>query len=62
MSIRDSSSEQSHDVAGTPSLTQHYVHPGVSPTPDETFALAPGQRDRWYPAKDVARALKDYEK
>ncbi|KAG5632490.1 hypothetical protein H5410_004207 [Solanum commersonii] len=33
---------------GTPPLTQHYIHPGVSPTPtlDETSALAPGQRDR----------------
>ncbi|KAK6789238.1 hypothetical protein RDI58_013037 [Solanum bulbocastanum] len=42
MRIRDSSSKQSDVVAGTPPLTQHYVHPGVSPTPDETFALAPG--------------------
>ncbi|WMV24320.1 hypothetical protein MTR67_017705 [Solanum verrucosum] len=54
MRIRDSSSEQSNVVAGTPPLTQHYVHPGVSPTPIptptptpyETSALAPGQRDR----------------
>ncbi|KAG5614674.1 hypothetical protein H5410_014498 [Solanum commersonii] len=60
---------------GTSPLTQHYVHPSVSPiptaTPDETFALAPRKRDRigrvviesngssWNPAKDAARALKD---
>uniref|UniRef100_M1E130 Uncharacterized protein n=1 Tax=Solanum tuberosum TaxID=4113 RepID=M1E130_SOLTU len=62
-------------VVGTPPLTQHYAHPGVSPTPsatpDETFVLAPRKRDRigrvviesdgssWNPAKDVARALKE---
>ncbi|WMV41351.1 hypothetical protein MTR67_034736 [Solanum verrucosum] len=57
MRIRDSSSVHLDVVAGTPPLTQHYVHPGVSPTPtltptpsstptpDETSALAAGQRD-----------------
>uniref|UniRef100_M1DSI6 Uncharacterized protein n=1 Tax=Solanum tuberosum TaxID=4113 RepID=M1DSI6_SOLTU len=73
MRIRDSISEKSDVVAGTPPLTQHYVHPGVSPTPTpaETSALASGQRDRidrvmiepdgssWYPANDAARTLKD---
>uniref|UniRef100_M1E0T4 Uncharacterized protein n=1 Tax=Solanum tuberosum TaxID=4113 RepID=M1E0T4_SOLTU len=51
----DSSSEQSYAMVGTPPLTQHFVHPGVSPsstvtpsaTPDdEMLTLAPGQKDR----------------
>ncbi|WMV58437.1 hypothetical protein MTR67_051822 [Solanum verrucosum] len=55
MRIRDSSSEQSDDMAGTPPLTQRFVHPDVSPsstatpsaTPDDTMpALALGQKDR----------------
>ncbi|KAG5620110.1 hypothetical protein H5410_005328 [Solanum commersonii] len=53
--LGDSSSEQSDAMAGTPPLTQHFVHPDVSPlstttpsaTPHDTmFALAPGQKDR----------------
>ncbi|WMV37314.1 hypothetical protein MTR67_030699, partial [Solanum verrucosum] len=53
--IGDSSSKQSDVMAGTPPLTQRFVHPDVSPsststpsaTPDDTMpALAPGQRDR----------------
>ncbi|WMV46034.1 hypothetical protein MTR67_039419 [Solanum verrucosum] len=80
MRLRDSSSEQSDAMAGTPPLTQCFVHPDVSPsstaapsvTPHDTMsALAPGQKDTlgrvmiepdrssWYPAKDVARALKE---
>ncbi|KAG5577350.1 hypothetical protein H5410_057484 [Solanum commersonii] len=71
MRIGDSSSEWSDAMAGTPPLTQCFVHPDVSPsststpsvTPDDTMsALAPGQKDklgRWHLAKDVARALKD---
>jgi len=52
--IRDSSSEQSDDMDGTPPLTQRYVHPDVSPsstatpsaTPHDTMSsLAPGQKD-----------------
>ncbi|KAG5630906.1 hypothetical protein H5410_002623 [Solanum commersonii] len=45
MGIRDSSSDQSYVMVGTPPLTQYYVHPGVShPSPpvatlDETVAL-----------------------
>ncbi|WMV33433.1 hypothetical protein MTR67_026818 [Solanum verrucosum] len=55
MRIRDSSSEQSYAMAGTPPLTQHYVHPDVSPstttTPsaipnDEMPPLVPGQKDK----------------
>ncbi|WMV37284.1 hypothetical protein MTR67_030669, partial [Solanum verrucosum] len=55
MRIGDSSSEQSYVNVSTPPLTQHFVHPGVSPsstaapsaTPDdEMLALAPGQKDR----------------
>ncbi|KAG5605319.1 hypothetical protein H5410_026811 [Solanum commersonii] len=55
MRIGDSSSEQSDAMAGTPPLTQHFVHLDVSPssttrpsaTPDdEMLALAPGQKDR----------------
>ncbi|KAK6777478.1 hypothetical protein RDI58_024195 [Solanum bulbocastanum] len=51
----DSSSEQSDAMAGTPSLTQRFLHPNVSPssttttsaTPHDTMsALAPGQKDR----------------
>ncbi|WMV47041.1 hypothetical protein MTR67_040426 [Solanum verrucosum] len=80
MRLGDSSSEQSDAMAGTPPLTQRFVHPDVSPsstaapsaTPHDTMsALDPGQKDRlgrvmiepdrssWYPAKDVARALKE---
>ncbi|WMV50844.1 hypothetical protein MTR67_044229 [Solanum verrucosum] len=53
--VEDSSSEQSDAMAGTPPLTQHFVHPGVSPSStvapsatldDETPALAPGKKDR----------------
>ncbi|WMV10304.1 hypothetical protein MTR67_003689 [Solanum verrucosum] len=54
MRIRDSSSEQSYAMAGTPLLTQFYVHPDVSPlsiatpsaTPDEMLPLVPGQKDK----------------
>ncbi|KAG5598970.1 hypothetical protein H5410_030340 [Solanum commersonii] len=55
MRLGDPSSEQSDAMAGTPSLTQHFVHPDVSPsstvapsaTPHDTMsALAPGQKDR----------------
>ncbi|KAG5581048.1 hypothetical protein H5410_051675 [Solanum commersonii] len=55
MRIGDSSSEQSHAMVGTPSLTQCFVRLDVSPsstttpsaTPDDTMpALAPGQKDR----------------
>jgi len=55
MRIGDSSSEQSDAMAGTPPLTQRFVHPDVSPsstaapsaTPHDTMsALAPGQKDR----------------
>ena len=55
MRIGDSSSEQSDAMAGTPPLTQRFVHPDVSlsftatpsATPDDTMpALAPGQKDR----------------
>ncbi|WMV07658.1 hypothetical protein MTR67_001043 [Solanum verrucosum] len=51
MRIGDSSSEQSDAMAGTPPLTQRFVHPDVSPsstaspsaTPHDTMsALAPG--------------------
>ncbi|WMV20964.1 hypothetical protein MTR67_014349 [Solanum verrucosum] len=51
MRIGDSSSDQSDVVAGTPPLTQRFVHPDVSPsstttpsaTPDDTMPhLAPG--------------------
>ncbi|WMV15128.1 hypothetical protein MTR67_008513 [Solanum verrucosum] len=54
MRLGDSSSEQSDAMAGTPPVTQHFVHPDVSPsstaalsvTPhDMTSALAPGQKD-----------------
>ncbi|KAG5595272.1 hypothetical protein H5410_036504 [Solanum commersonii] len=54
MRIRDSSSKQSDAMAGAPPLTQHYVHPDVSPsstatpsaTPNEMLPLVPGQKDR----------------
>ncbi|KAK4717924.1 hypothetical protein R3W88_016262 [Solanum pinnatisectum] len=55
MKIGDSSSEQSDVMAGTPPLTQCFVHPCVSPsstatpsaTPaDEMSALAPVQKER----------------
>ncbi|KAG5575525.1 hypothetical protein H5410_055659 [Solanum commersonii] len=55
MRIGDSSSEQSYAMAGTPPLTQHFMHPNASPlstarpsaTPnDEMPALAPCQKDR----------------
>ncbi|WMV09351.1 hypothetical protein MTR67_002736 [Solanum verrucosum] len=55
MRTGDSSSKQSDAMASTPSLTQHFVHPGVSPlsttapsaTPDDEMpALAPGQKDK----------------
>uniref|UniRef100_M1AUA2 Uncharacterized protein n=1 Tax=Solanum tuberosum TaxID=4113 RepID=M1AUA2_SOLTU len=55
MRIGDSSSQQSNAMASTPPLTQHFVHPGVSPSctsrpsakpDDEMPALAPGQKDR----------------
>ncbi|WMV41520.1 hypothetical protein MTR67_034905, partial [Solanum verrucosum] len=54
MRIRDSSSEQSDVMAGTPSFTQRYFHPDVSPlstatpsaTPDEMLPLVLGQKDR----------------
>ncbi|WMV25191.1 hypothetical protein MTR67_018576 [Solanum verrucosum] len=55
MRLGDSSSDQSDGMAGTPLLTQRFVHPDVSPsstaapsaTPHDTmFALAPGQKDR----------------
>ncbi|WMV60316.1 hypothetical protein MTR67_053701 [Solanum verrucosum] len=55
MRLGDSSSEQSDAMAGTPPLTQCFVHPDVSPsstaapsaTPHDTMsALAPGQKDR----------------
>ncbi|KAG5616285.1 hypothetical protein H5410_016109 [Solanum commersonii] len=55
MRLGDSSSEQSDAMAGTPSLTQRFVHPDVSPsstaapsaTPHDTMsALALGQKDR----------------
>ncbi|KAK6794018.1 hypothetical protein RDI58_007471 [Solanum bulbocastanum] len=55
MRLGDSSSEQSDVMAGTPPLTQHFVHPDVPPsstatpsaTPHDTMsALAPSQKDR----------------
>ncbi|WMV29261.1 hypothetical protein MTR67_022646 [Solanum verrucosum] len=55
MRLGDSSSEQSDAMAGTSPLTQHFVHPDVSPsstaapsaTPHDTmYALASGQKDR----------------
>ncbi|WMV37970.1 hypothetical protein MTR67_031355 [Solanum verrucosum] len=55
MRLGDSSSEQSDAMAGTPPLTQRFMHPDVSPsstaapsaTPHYTMsALAPGQKDR----------------
>ncbi|WMV33182.1 hypothetical protein MTR67_026567 [Solanum verrucosum] len=55
MRLGDSSSEHSDAMAGTPPLTQRFVHPDVSPsstaapsaTPHDTMsALAPGQKDR----------------
>uniref|UniRef100_M1DXV8 Integrase core domain containing protein n=1 Tax=Solanum tuberosum TaxID=4113 RepID=M1DXV8_SOLTU len=55
MRLGDSSTEQSDAMAGTPPLTQNFVHPYVSPsstttpsaTPHDTMsALAPGQKDR----------------
>ncbi|KAK6794102.1 hypothetical protein RDI58_007555 [Solanum bulbocastanum] len=55
MRLGDSSSKQSDVMASTPPLTQHFMHPGVSPsstaipsaTPDDTMsALAPGQKER----------------
>ncbi|WMV24333.1 hypothetical protein MTR67_017718 [Solanum verrucosum] len=55
MRLGDSSSEQLDAMAGTPPLTQHFVHPDVSPsstvvpsaTPHDTMsALAPGQKER----------------
>ncbi|WMV19338.1 hypothetical protein MTR67_012723 [Solanum verrucosum] len=55
MRLEDSSSEHSDAMAGTPPLTQRFVHPDVSPsstaapsaTPHDTMpALAPGQKDR----------------
>ncbi|WMV49726.1 hypothetical protein MTR67_043111 [Solanum verrucosum] len=59
MRLGDSSSEQSYAMAGTPSLTQRFVHHDVSPsstatstatpsaTPHDTMsALTPGQKDR----------------
>ncbi|KAK6784343.1 hypothetical protein RDI58_017798 [Solanum bulbocastanum] len=55
MRLGDSSSEQSDAMAGTPTLTQHFVYPNVSPsstaTPSATpydamFSLAPSQKDR----------------
>ncbi|WMV54180.1 hypothetical protein MTR67_047565 [Solanum verrucosum] len=55
ITIGDSSSEQSDAIAGTPPLTQHFVHPGVSPSStlapsatsdDEMPTLAPVQKDR----------------
>ncbi|WMV07392.1 hypothetical protein MTR67_000777 [Solanum verrucosum] len=51
MRIEDSSSEQSNVMAGTPPLTQCFVHPDVSPSStarpnakldDEMSALTPG--------------------
>ena len=54
MRLGDSSSEQSDAMAGTPPLTQRFVHPDVSPsstatpsaTPHDTMsALAPSQKD-----------------
>ncbi|KAK6804165.1 hypothetical protein RDI58_001949 [Solanum bulbocastanum] len=53
--IGDSSSKQSDAMAGTPPLTQCFVHPNVSPsstarpsaTPDDEIpALAPGKKDK----------------
>ncbi|KAK6784670.1 hypothetical protein RDI58_018125 [Solanum bulbocastanum] len=55
MRLGDSSSEQSDAVAGTPALTQCFVHSDVPPsstatpsaTPHDTMStLAPGQKDR----------------
>ncbi|KAG5585559.1 hypothetical protein H5410_045993 [Solanum commersonii] len=55
MRLGDSSDEQSDVMAGTPPLTQHFVHSDVSPSstatpcaiPHDTMsALAPGQKDR----------------
>ncbi|WMV30776.1 hypothetical protein MTR67_024161 [Solanum verrucosum] len=55
MRLGDSSREQSDAMAGTPPLTQRFVHPDVSPpstaapsaTPHDTMsALAPGQKDK----------------
>ncbi|WMV41800.1 hypothetical protein MTR67_035185 [Solanum verrucosum] len=55
MRIGDSSSEQSDAMAGTPPLTQCFMHPHASPlsiarpcaTPDDNMsALAPGQKDK----------------
>ncbi|KAK6778087.1 hypothetical protein RDI58_024805 [Solanum bulbocastanum] len=56
MRLGYSSSKQSDAMAGTPPLTQRFVHPDVppssstatpSPTPHDTMsALAPSQKDR----------------
>ncbi|KAK6786453.1 hypothetical protein RDI58_014978 [Solanum bulbocastanum] len=54
MRLGDSNSEQSDAMAGTPLLTQRFVHPDIPPsstatpsaTPHDTMsALAPGQKD-----------------
>ncbi|KAG5584937.1 hypothetical protein H5410_045371 [Solanum commersonii] len=56
MRLGDSSREQSNTIANMPSLTQHFVHPDVSPssiatpsaTPHDTMSdLAPGQKDKF---------------
>ncbi|KAK6791432.1 hypothetical protein RDI58_010513 [Solanum bulbocastanum] len=55
MRLGDSSSEQSDAMAGTPLLTQCFVHPDVPPSstttpsatpPDTMSVLAPGQKDK----------------
>uniref|UniRef100_M1CXV8 Uncharacterized protein n=1 Tax=Solanum tuberosum TaxID=4113 RepID=M1CXV8_SOLTU len=58
MRLGDSSSEQSDTMAGTPPLTQHFVHPDVSPSFIATPSATPHDT-MWHPAKDAARALKD---
>ncbi|KAK6784011.1 hypothetical protein RDI58_017465 [Solanum bulbocastanum] len=55
MRLGDSSSKQSYTIAGTPPLTQRFMHPDVSPsstatlsaTPHDTMSvLTPSQKDR----------------
>ncbi|WMV32666.1 hypothetical protein MTR67_026051 [Solanum verrucosum] len=58
MRLGDSSSEQSDAMAGTPPLTQHFVHPDVSPSSTAAPSATPHDT-MWHPAKDVAQALKE---
>ncbi|KAG5632412.1 hypothetical protein H5410_004129 [Solanum commersonii] len=53
--IRDSSSEKPNIMDNTPLLTQHYMHPDLSPSPTPSATLD----ETWHPTNDAARALKD---